>query len=587
MSLAYKIAPGFSSQIKSWEFLFAVLISFLLYQLTSCSPNKNASKLDILDGNIAGINEIVRRHTVRLDIEELNPFGLIETTSCTGILISRIHILTAAHCIHKAIEVQVIFEPNQFADTRSITTIKANQFEYHPAYDSQNIKNDVAIVELSRSAPLYFTPVELGDKDDIVRGFPVILAGYGRDGTYDDNSDQKLYVGYNEISSVENQDGLKGEKNQNIILIENDDKHHGARTCHGDSGGPLYIQDLTNNIKLIGVTSHGDPYCQTHSVYMGIHAFWPWIKETMASAPHASGFASHKTTSTSDEFASMTPAICPKSSIASGLNCQGRYCDNISLTCSGDYRHLDGLESWTHYFSEESLTVSNSNICPDNKFLSGIRCRGRYCDELSLRCSNFLGAIRGTCHWSDWFSEEDESINAPLGSYIAGIECRGSYCDDKRAYFCQTQENWTDFSSEEDWEKPNTTCTPGSFITGIACTGRYCDNISVRCTQVISNTDLETTIDWLPYFSEEKSEEHCPTGRAINSIKCEGRYCDNLALGCSLKENINYSDCHWSSSFSEEKGGRLDLAKDYIATGIRCIGRYCDKKQIRSCKSSI
>ena len=49
----------------------------------------------------------------------------------------------------------------------------------------------------------------------------------------------------------------------------------GPGPCHGDSGGPLLLDNFQ-----IGLLSYGDEYCNTSvpSVYTNIPYYWQWIK---------------------------------------------------------------------------------------------------------------------------------------------------------------------------------------------------------------------------------------------------------------------------------------------------------------------
>ncbi|MFW7380152.1 MAG: hypothetical protein ACOH5I_15160 [Oligoflexus sp.] len=140
------------------------------------------------------------------------------------------------------------------------------------------------------------------------------------------------------------------------------------------------------------------------------------------------------TPTTSEEQGDRTSAICDDA-VVSGLQCKGRYCDNVALQCQ------QGLEtsshSWTDYFSEEG---QNSRICPDQKFVTSIKCRGRYCDQVALRCSQVAEQNHDSCYWTASFSEEHGgTFEFPENTYLAGVQCEGRYCDNKRAYLCQAK----------------------------------------------------------------------------------------------------------------------------------------------------
>ncbi len=148
---------------------------------------------------------------------------------------------------------------------------------------------------------------------------------------------------------------------------------------------------------------------------------------------------------------------------ARGVGCSGSYCDNMRLYCdtlpSGIT--LDpSYDTWTSYFSEEwngiTKTVfdsddwfpyfqSNFQVClPYGRagIMSGIRCSGSYCDNISLECdrpehtSDGSTAIFSSCSWSAQYSDENGSIDFGPNHWVAGAECFNSYCDRLSYYVC-------------------------------------------------------------------------------------------------------------------------------------------------------
>ncbi len=163
---------------------------------------------------------------------------------------------------------------------------------------------------------------------------------------------------------------------------------------------------------------------------------------------------------TSEEY---TPATCSSASapLVAHINCDGSFCDNISLDC--DTQRNDptalhplpipplappppptvGASTWSSWFSEEGAASNlNSRKCSGATWLTGIKCRGSYCDEISIRCSEMFDADSGTpkspsnCTWSDWYSEEDDFVSFAFSSFIRGVKCQGSYCDEMAYLVC-------------------------------------------------------------------------------------------------------------------------------------------------------
>ncbi|MGJ4745632.1 RICIN domain-containing protein [Leptospira sp. SA-E8] len=118
-----------------------------------------------------------------------------------------------------------------------------------------------------------------------------------------------------------------------------------------------------------------------------------------------------------------------------GLRCSGRYCDDVNLLAS-ESGYTQTNSWWTDWFSEEG---TNYRVCDNNAFVTGIKCSGSYCDNVSLKCSQINNnGVRNNCYWTSGISEEDGGkFVAPESMYIAGASCNGRYCDSMSLYLCQ------------------------------------------------------------------------------------------------------------------------------------------------------
>lgn len=143
--------------------------------------------------------------------------------------------------------------------------------------------------------------------------------------------------------------------------------------------------------------------------------------------------ANNWTPETSEENGHNSPAICPNT-LASGLKCTGRYCDNVSLKCSEANSYQSG--DWSPSFSEENDGYS----CPQGQYVQGLRCEGRYCDSVSVQCAK--ADIKETsCDWRPGISEENGgTYDFGKGNYLKGLRCRGKYCDSLESLVCKTEE---------------------------------------------------------------------------------------------------------------------------------------------------
>jgi hypothetical protein len=84
---------------------------------------------------------------------------------------------------------------------------------------------------------------------------------------------------------------------------------------------------------------------------------------------------------------------------AVGFGCDGRYCDNVQLLCQTlafDTQLDPATDYWTDYFSEEH---DNQRVCHNTTtagLVSGIKCQGDYCDNISIECTKPVKYVNGT-----------------------------------------------------------------------------------------------------------------------------------------------------------------------------------------------
>ncbi|MBL7671417.1 MAG: trypsin-like serine protease [Bdellovibrionaceae bacterium] len=291
------------------------VISFIASGLiSSCSPSREPANINSVDvgdadsspsgiigGTLVKANEPISKSIV----------AIVDTAGgnvCTGSLIAEGVVLSAAHCIGRDPKaMMIIFAVNAeevlaSADSLAgwlknpkvrrvqsalvssiwIAREKALQARFI-ANNRQPItlteaetKNtgDISVLNFSGKTPAGYAPAKfLPDASLLKNGATVTLAGYGF-------TDGPKKSGTTELREVQVQIHDVSYSQTEITL----DQNHGKGACHGDSGGPAYL-NVNGQEYLWGITSRGvddiNDHCSTYSAYTNALAYSETIQKSV------------------------------------------------------------------------------------------------------------------------------------------------------------------------------------------------------------------------------------------------------------------------------------------------------------------
>lgn len=229
------------------------------------SPNAFA----ILGGQPVQFNEEPSGSVVRLST-------LDRTTFCSGVVIAKNIILTAAHC-SSMINADVVISTDPYSSYGPAFPIE--KFIPHPDYVRGNYNTpDLAVIRLKadlynpKIIPLAEAQTEVSEKT------PIELTGFGISLDKDGNKEpSQLKHHYKFAERIEN----------NLIEFDQRDR---TGTCFGDSGGPAFITEnskrfiiaIDRSIKYRpSLVSNKYGMCFTKSQLTDIRPYLTWIRQNL------------------------------------------------------------------------------------------------------------------------------------------------------------------------------------------------------------------------------------------------------------------------------------------------------------------
>lgn len=269
-------------------FLLSLLVALCACaEIDSPQITRDRSDFGIIDGDlITSRRTAASRSVVALELVRASGYSTI--IICTGSIISKNAILTAAHCFDPKllgtfVGARVIFG-NVRRDATSIVP--------HPQYNSYRRRgeplydHDLAVVKFAGGLPEGYSPVALDN--DLKKDYSqelIYVYGYGRGINYTGRK------GEDRVAS-------SGVLRRGIMRVDRNYFRLGDRysvsgnapttVCQGDSGGPQFYHE-NGVLKQIGITSSGQgrpmkngaPNCKAGSHATRVSYFYNWIRRNL------------------------------------------------------------------------------------------------------------------------------------------------------------------------------------------------------------------------------------------------------------------------------------------------------------------
>lgn len=222
----------------------------------------------------------------------------VSTLACSSSLIAPDTVLLAAHCIDPTLYAQQGIDinaselywtrdpnPGMMTQTLPADAVRVAHRVRHEDFSIMTMSMgiaqnaDIALLYLETAlteVPLAVLPT-VEEASQIVVDAPVVVVGWGQTSTAQTSAGNKVY-GVSHIAELGTHELKVGE-----VVTD-------VRKCHGDSGGPTFLEIDTEAIdtwRQIGVTSHAYDMSdceQTGGVDTRVDPYLPWIDAQMTAA---------------------------------------------------------------------------------------------------------------------------------------------------------------------------------------------------------------------------------------------------------------------------------------------------------------
>ena len=262
--------------------------------LASCTQNSGSvsPEAEVIAGNIVGGKASTASFQKQNGIVALVIMSEDGEGICTGTLIARQLVLTAAHCLdssRSAIKsIAVVFAPDVSNVTQEQVRFgvkgSVHKLFLTSAMSGVGSWNDIALLKLDSEAPADFQVARLPAADNLTAPKTSLTqAGFGRAEALREAATDSSGV----LRQVAGIQVLSKSADGNELMLNEAKKG----SCNGDSGGPAFVKERDGKLTLVGTDSRGTrpESCIGVGIYTNVASHLDWIKEQstllLAAAP--------------------------------------------------------------------------------------------------------------------------------------------------------------------------------------------------------------------------------------------------------------------------------------------------------------